>query len=677
MKKLLILLFISLMLFISCSRGGGKPGESTAETSGNGQSSGTSEAISDSSAVTSGTNTDDPDFSAMKQVGDNLWEIPLPEYLSSNGHAYTGSGLYTNGNYLLCVYCDTSGLSDDAIIMLFDIRTGKQLAETRHTRQSRISLLNDGYVSIIDDSTLKTVILDPSFEVVSEYPAVGKDILTSLAFVSGDRKYFIWYSEDSRVTMKELATGEITDLGTVASDPAYCAEYNGTAYLITYFGDNGQVNYALDINTKTLTPLTEYNRSTPFGSSLPAFVHSEASSVIMLPDKPDKLYLFDELRADQSYMFDYRDGFFVSQIASEGIGTGVTLYSIQHSSKQTVELPSQNGEQYIGYIKLADNGAVVIDAVVDFKYSRLYMWLPDKASDGERVGITVTDRAGLLSRADSMRDRIKSLYGITVLYGKDGSNFNASDYVGETVTDEIRIYNAMTILNDTLAKYPRGIFGEMLDKGLNGFNFYLCGTLSGTQSWTISSALAITFTDYQSGTKRIVCDVGGYYMLDQTIAHELMHVMDDAIWNAEVNTGIPYYSMWLGLLPKGVDYYYYYVDENGVEPTDTSYTVMGEANDENIYFIDTYSKTYPTEDRARIMEYLFKTDNGQLSPSIRGEHLTEKCRALCLILRNVFPSVAAENGVFWESGLGTLNEDEINVFIERYREYERSLEGVG
>ena len=102
---------------------------------------------------------------------------------------------------------------------------------------------------------------------------------------------------------------------------------------------------------------------------------------------------------------------------------------------------------------------------------------------------------------------------------------------------------------------------------------------------------------------------------------------------------------------------------------------MGEANEDNIYFIDAYSKTFPTEDRARIFEYLFKTENGTLSPSIRGSHLIEKCRALCIILRKVFPSVAAEDSVFWESGLGSIDEGELDVFIARFREYEKKYAG--
>lgn len=675
MKKLLVLIFISLMLFASCSSGGKNPGDST-------QVSGipaTSQPDDGSSGVTSGTQTDIPDTSALKKVGDSLWEIPLPDYLSSNGHAYSASGMYTRGDYLLVVYCDTPNTaepSDDAILLLFDIRTGKMLAETRHDRMARFSLLDDGYVSVIDDSTLKTTILDPSFKAVAEYPALGNDIMTSLAFVSCDRKYFVWYSDASVVTMKNLETGAVTEIGAVVSDPAYCAEYNGTAYLLSY-DDNGEVNYALDMNAGRLTRLDEYNGTAPVGLSLPAFVHSEVSSIVMLPEERGRLYMFDDLNTIQTYLFDYRDGYFVSQTPDDGDETGVNLYSVLNSRRLSVNVPTAAKSSYIGFMRLAGYGEVFIDVTVGYEYPRLFMWLPGEPSEGDSIGITVTDRAGLLSRTDDMKNHIETKYGIKVFYGEEGSRFNAYDYAGAVVTDEIRIYNAMSILFSTLSKYPSEIFPEMLDNQLSGFNFYLCGKLTGTADTSINSALAITFTDYESGTKRIACDVGGYYMLDQTIAHELMHVMDDAIWNAENETGIPYYSLWLGLLPEGMNYYYYYVDANGNEPNDTSYTVMGEENADRIYFIDPYSKTYPTEDRARIMEYLFKTEDGVLSSSIRGDHLIEKCRALCLILRKVFPSIAQSDERFWESGLGPIDENEMYIFIEKYNKYLETHQAAG
>ena len=36
--------------------------------------------------------------------------------------------------------------------------------------------------------------------------------------------------------IKDLETGAVSDVGATVSDPAYCSEHNGTAYLVTFGG---------------------------------------------------------------------------------------------------------------------------------------------------------------------------------------------------------------------------------------------------------------------------------------------------------------------------------------------------------------------------------------------------------------------------------------------------------
>lgn len=661
MKKLIILTFIVMMILVSCSSGGKKPGITSAENRG------TSVSVSSDAVSTDNNILAD---SVMTKVADGLWKIPLPESLETDGATRCIFDMYTRGNYLLALYGDLPTASErtgKAIMLLFDTNTGKLLAESVQSRDAWFSLLDNGYVSVVEFSTLKTVIYDSTFTVTAEYPALGSNLMTSLAFVSQNRQYFVWYSKTSKLMMKDLTTSTITDLGATVSDPAYSAEYNGIAYLLTYT-DNVNISYALDFEKGTLTQLDEYTGAYALGDSLPAFLNSNVKSVVMLPEEPGKLYMFDDSKNNTDFMFDYRDGKFVSQATVNGNAAGVSLYSLRNSRKTTVSIPNDSGEAFIDFMRISDQNQVFIAVTDSSVHPQFYMWCPDDAAESESIGITVTDRIGLLSRCESMKKDIKSKYGINVFYGKDGSSFNAHDYTSKIVTDEISIYKAMKTVESVFSAYPAGMFSEMLDKDLEAFNFYLCGQLTGTVQGALNTALGITFTDYQAKAKCIVCDLNDY-ALSQTIVHELMHVMEDALINAQVKTGIPYDSLWLIFLPKNMNYYYYYVDSNGYEPSDSSYTVMGESNEDNIYFIDAYSKTFPGEDKARIMEYLFKTENGQLSSAIRGKHLIEKCRALCVILRKVFPAVASADNVFWESGLGTIDESVFDSYVERFNEY--------
>lgn len=100
-------------------------------------------------AVTTENPPEIPDTSGLTQVGERLWEIALPDYLSDAAQPYTLYNLSARGNYLLATFMDnpnTSEPSDLAVLLLFDIRTGKLTAETRHSSDARFSLLDDGYV---------------------------------------------------------------------------------------------------------------------------------------------------------------------------------------------------------------------------------------------------------------------------------------------------------------------------------------------------------------------------------------------------------------------------------------------------------------------------------------------------------------------------------------------------
>ena len=62
--------------------------------------------------------------------------------------------------------------------------------------------------------------------------------------------------------------------------------------------------------------------------------------------------------------------------------------------------------------------------------------------------------------------------------------------------------------------------------------------------------------------------------------------------------------------------------------------------------MDAYSKSFPTEDRARVFEKLM--DSGGNPYFADSPVLMEKARTLCRIIREYFPSVAAIERASWE-----------------------------
>ena len=65
-----------------------------------------------------------------------------------------------------------------------------------------------------------------------------------------------------------------------------------------------------------------------------------------------------------------------------------------------------------------------------------------------------------------------------------------------------------------------------------------------------------------------------------------------------------------------------------------------------IYFIDAYSKSYPTEDRARVFEKLMESGGDPYFADC--PILMKKAEFLCTVIRKYFPSVAVVEHAAWE-----------------------------
>ena len=203
---------------------------------------------------------------------------------------------------------------------------------------------------------------------------------------------------------------------------------------------------------------------------------------------------------------------------------------------------------------------------------------------------------------------------------------------------------------------------EIYSSSYDGIDLYLAGDIYSVTSDGVSSAIGFT---YAQNKRRVIVQDIDYSIpeLRYTVFHELMHIIDDKLEKAEAETGIPYLSGWLEFLPKHVNYYNSYRDKKGNEITDASYTRF-ESDENLIYFYDPYSKTYPTEDRARVFEYLMHGYDGD-DDALYGDHLLEKARYLCVVLRQCFDCLNADDPTVlpWESILGETDMHEFDGIL--------------
>ncbi len=204
------------------------------------------------------------------------------------------------------------------------------------------------------------------------------------------------------------------------------------------------------------------------------------------------------------------------------------------------------------------------------------------------------DYADLTDKAELLENK----YGIHIVMGENViCEFDAYEY--EQVTDEERIYYALEQLELAMGAFPDGMCAEMTEDYALGFNVYLCGSFKPKNEENISDAGA--FFTFDNGYYNVAMNI----MQDNTEAnliHEMAHAIDDYFGFCGAAEQLE--EDWQKCNPEGFEYLDSYFDYE----EEFEYTYYDDFETINeVYFCDTYSKTFPGEDRSRVMEYFGST----------------------------------------------------------------------
>lgn len=247
----------------------------------------------------------------------------------------------------------------------------------------------------------------------------------------------------------------------------------------------------------------------------------------------------------------------------------------------------------------------------------------------------------LKERADKMEEE----YGVEVYIGEECGNYSggysSAPYLGyENVED------ALDKLEYALAKYPKGFFAQFNDSYTKGLHVYLAGELRGVEDDVLDLAGGFKASENYKIVLYINCDFVD--MIESTFHHELCHAIDEKICNADIERDNPLLSdeIWDKFNPKEGMYTFTY-DEYGFDGNH-KYVYDLEMYDSlsDVYFIDSYAMTYPTEDRARLFEAIM----GEAYTYMEFEktpNLQEKIEYFSECMRQTFDTTGWED-VHWE-----------------------------
>lgn len=265
----------------------------------------------------------------------------------------------------------------------------------------------------------------------------------------------------------------------------------------------------------------------------------------------------------------------------------------------------------------------------------LYRWDTKALPSGDETvytGIFYTrsnpDLTGI-ARCQELARQIGEHHGIEVLVWEDAIEAQPWDY---RLTEEYQVpvlLEQLQLLKGRLDNFPEGFLAQLSP----GLTICLVQDISGAGEETaLEEASGIQFWEEDHAyiaLSTVHCTEGGLY-------HELCHVFD-----TRVIAKSSAYDQWEELNPNGFRYDYDYAknaDRNAGEYL----------RDAERCFIDTYSMSFPKEDRARILEYAMTSGNAHY---FQSDVMQAKLRQICIGLREAFGLKKSPDTFLWEQYL--------------------------
>lgn len=211
--------------------------------------------------------------------------------------------------------------------------------------------------------------------------------------------------------------------------------------------------------------------------------------------------------------------------------------------------------------------------------------------------------------------------------------------------EDASVPSALSAAEACFSLYPQGFFNSLVCD--DDLTLVFAGSIIPVSPAFPDAVSA--FTIRENGRTLIVFDASEG-LSQWTIMHELCHAVDIHL-SMLAEEGLIDWSeeAWLKLCPDGFSYYNAYADER-----DRPLSIFGsaeftaEAGGEP-WFINRYSRTFPTEDRAVLFETLMRAGTG--AAYLKSPHIALKLARYFSAIRNAFDPMGEWPETFWEEKL--------------------------
>lgn len=466
-------------------------------------------------------------------------------------------------------------------------------------------IIKDNYVNVVSSSNVSIYKFDKSLKLISK---LEKNI-------EKYDLYGVYKEEPLLIKDNEIYINDkLYDKVLTSCNKAISIIYKDNSFI--YF-DNEELNISCIYNIhKKTTDYLDNSIIEPINNGYMLYNYKD-NKVIIKKENEKKYYL--NSKNETSNIKVNNDG--TKLITFNDDSKELKIYDLENNKIINKIILNLSSEEFISLFILNDLAYAVVTNGISYD---LYVWNYKENTLNESM-ISHSDSKSKINSYELVT-KIKKEFNVNMYIYEKGVRFFNDFYALPSYDDELT-YDSLSKTYKMLSNFNKEFYDKFYINDNNGIEIYLTDKVA-PSDLNIQIKNPSAYSLVMNNTYIIALNINEN-SYEKTLCHELMHTIENNmhdLYNNKILKNEPF-NKWNEYNPKDFKYNNSYIEESN-----DRYTISSE---KDVYFIDSYSHTYPSEDRARIFEQFCK-DKSIIE---KYSKIKKKAEYLKNEIVNVYPSI--------------------------------------
>lgn len=466
-------------------------------------------------------------------------------------------------------------------------------------------IIKDNYVNVVSSSNVSIYKFDKSLKLISK---LEKNI-------EEYDLYGVYKEEPLLIKDNEIYINDkLYDKVLTSCNKAISIIYKDNSFI--YF-DNEELNISCIYNIhKKTTDYLDNSIIEPINNGYMLYNYKD-NKVIIKKENEKKYYL--NSKNETSNIKVNNDG--TKLITFNDDSKELKIYDLENNKIINKIILNLSSEEFISLFILNDLAYAVVTNGISYD---LYVWNYKENTLNESM-ISHSDSKSKINSYELVT-KIKNEFNVNMYIYEKGVRFFNDFYALPSYDDELT-YDSLSKTYKMLSNFNKEFYDKFYINDNNGIEIYLTDKVA-PSDLNIQIKNPSAYSLVMNNTYIIALNINEN-SYEKTLCHELMHTIENNmhdLYNNKILKNEPF-NKWNEYNPKDFKYNNSYIEESN-----DRYTISSE---KDVYFIDSYSHTYPSEDRARIFEQFCKDE----SIIEKYSKIKKKAEYLKNEIVNVYPSI--------------------------------------